>query len=236
MNGLEIIALGIIVLCGYAGYRVGFLRVVYSLFAWLLVFIFVTWSTPYLAEFLEKNTTLHAAIQEKCLDYMENMAEEKLQEQADTYGAEKQAELEGNGIWLPESLIGELAGSVAATADEILESTGIYEEIASEIAHFIIKGIAFFAALIIAGVLTHWITHILDLVSHIPVLHGTNKILGAGAGAIKGLVIIWLILYIIALCGTSETGRQLLSYIEGSHILSYLYENNILMQIIMLFL
>lgn len=226
MNGLEIIALGIIILCSFAGYRTGFLRVIYSLFAWILVFTFVTWATPYLTDYLEENTTLYASVQEKCLNYMEKMAEEKLQEQAESATG---------GIWLPESLMEEITGSVVTTTDDILKSTGVYEEIASAIAHFIIEGIAFFITLIIAGIITHWISNILNLVSRIPILHRTNKVLGAGAGVIKGIVIIWLMLFIITLCGASESGRQLLTYVEESRILSYLYENNVLMQILMAF-
>lgn len=235
MNGLEIIAIGIIILCSFTGYRIGFLRVIYSLFAWILVLAFVTWATPYLTNYLEENTSLYASVQAKCLNYMEKMAEEKLKEQADTYGQEKQSDLENSGIWLPESLIEDITGTAVATADDILKSTGIYEEIASAIAHFIIEGIAFFITLLIAGIIMHWISNLLNLVSHIPILHSTNKILGAGAGAIKGIVIIWLILYIIALFGASELGSQLFTYIGESRILSYLYENNLLMQIVMAF-
>lgn len=45
-----------------------------------------------------------------------------------------------------------------------------------------------------------------------------------------------LALYIVTLFAASEQGTLLLSYVKESSILSYLYENNILMQIITAFL
>ena len=56
MNILEIIVLIIIAICVYRGYRIGFLRVIYSLVSWILVLAFVTWATPYLTDYLEKHT------------------------------------------------------------------------------------------------------------------------------------------------------------------------------------
>lgn len=53
MNILEIIVLIIIAICVYRGYRIGFLRVIYSLVSWILVLAFVTWATPYLTDYLE---------------------------------------------------------------------------------------------------------------------------------------------------------------------------------------
>ena len=76
----------------------------------------------------------------------------------------------------------------------------------------------------------------LNLVSHISLVQGPNKILGAAVGAFKGLVLVWLIFYIIELCGTSETGRQFLQNIDESFFLSFLYDHNILLQILRIFL
>lgn len=235
MNILEIIVLIIIAICVYRGYRIGFLRVIYSLVSWILVLAFVTWATPYLTDYLEKHTPLYGAVQEKCLDYIEKHAEEKIQEQALNYGGDQTDGSLGTDIGLPQSFLEEITGVAAGTADEIMKSAGIYDELAASIAHFIVEGIAFFVALIIAGIIMHWISSLLNVISRIPVLHTTNKVLGAGAGAIKGILIVWLVLYIVTLFAASEQGTLLLSYVKESSILSYLYENNILMQIITAF-
>ena len=78
MNGLEAAVIGIIGISALVGYVTGFLRVIYSLFAWFLVLTFVTWATPHAALFLENELGLKQAIEEKCIDYMEVLAEDKI--------------------------------------------------------------------------------------------------------------------------------------------------------------
>lgn len=236
MNGLEIIVLGTIILSGFMGYRTGFLRVVYSLVSWILVLGVVTWANPYVTGFLEKNTSLQESIQQKCVAYIEQNAAEKIAEQTEEAQEEQKNSLQDAGILIPENIIGKITDSATESANEMLLSSGIYDQIAQSIAHFILEGIAFFASLIIAGMIVKAIAHMLDLVSHLPVIHGANKTLGIAAGVVKGFAIVWLAFYILMLCVTSELGMQLYTYVEESPILLYLYNNNILVQLIMAFL
>lgn len=236
MNGLELVVFGIIAVCVFMGYRAGFLKVIYSLFSWVLVLVFVTWSTPYIAEYLEKNTRIQATIQEQCVEYLKEKAENALSDRTEEYGQEQQQNLEDAGIWLPKDLMEEITGSAAVTIGEALDGSGVYGEVAASIAHFIVEGIAFFIALIVAGIFAHWLMQLLNLVSHLPILHGANKTLGAVAGILKGLVVVWLGFYVITICGTSEWGKEMLTYVRKSAFLSYLYQHNILLQIIRNFL
>lgn len=235
MNGLEITVIIIFAIFGITGYITGFLRMVYSLAAWILVLVFVTFVTPYAAYFLETNTGLKSEIEEKCINYISEMAEERIIEGAESYGNEQQQKYE-NSFFLPESIIEEITGSAGEKIGEIIAESGIYEEIAEQIAHYIIKGIAFFITLLLAGIIVFWISHVLNLVSHIPAIQGPNKILGAAVGIFKGLVLVWLMFYIFELFGTNESGRQFLQYIDESLFLSFLYEHNILLQILKIFL
>lgn len=203
MNLLEIIVIGIVAVCIFIGYRTGFLQVVYSLFAWTLALALGTWASPYLVEFLEQNTGIKAAIQEFCVGYIENLAKEQTTEPA------------------------------MAVFGELLEGTGIYEGIAAEAAGFVLKGIAFLVTMIAVGILLHLLWRILDLASHLPVIEGANKMLGAAAGALKGLLIVWALLGVIRLCGTIGVGGQLLGWVEESVWLKEVYEYNFLFRIIM---
>lgn len=95
MNGLEIIVFGIIAVCALIGYFTGFLRSVYSLFAGILVLVFVTWATPQVTVFLEENTGFGQVIQDKCVGYIEEIAREKISEGAAEYQRELQSDSEG---------------------------------------------------------------------------------------------------------------------------------------------
>lgn len=239
MNGVLIAVVMVILLGAFNGYRLGFLRVIYSLVSWILVFAFVTGATPYITKYIEEETSIQKTIEEKCLSYIEESAQKKAEEQAAEaieVGEGKQAELKDLGIDLPEAVISRFSTTAAQTAGEVLENSGIYDEIAKGISHFIIEGIAFFVALVIISILSRYLLSILNLVSHLPVIHGINKILGIFVGLFKGLVIVWIAFYIIALCCTSELGGQLLTYIKEDTFLMYLYNNNLVLETVMRFL
>ena len=57
-------------------------------------------------------------------------------------------------------------------AGEIIEQSGLYDEIAKQIAEFVVEGIAFLIALVAAWTIVHVIARALRIVSRIPVLSG----------------------------------------------------------------
>ncbi|MGN0352943.1 MAG: CvpA family protein [Roseburia sp.] len=223
MNWLLIVVLVIIILSTYHGYRKGFLRMLYSLVAWILIFVFVSWTTPYIADYLTKQTSIAERIKAECVERLKSTAEEKIEEEGKETGSVGTDEL---GIHIPDSLLEKLQEQMTGTAGEILEQSGIYDGIAETLTQFIIKGIAFFVALIIAAILSWVIRCLLGFVSEIPVIHGVNQGVGTVVGALYGLIFIWIGMYLIALCCTSEVGRLLYSYIQESRLLVSLYENN----------
>lgn len=236
MNGLEIMVLGVIAVCGLIGFFTGFLRAAYSLLAGILVLVFVTWATPKVTVFLEENTGFGQMIQEKCIDYIEEMAEEKIREGAEAYQDELQKDAGGVQSLIPEGMLEGIAGYAAKTAGEALQEAGLYEEIAGVIAHYILEGIAFLLMMLAGGILTHWLAHALDLASRFPALKGPDKILGAVFGMGKGLLLVWVFFVILTLLGGGKSGNVFLSSIEESRILNFLYQNNILLRILMDFL
>lgn len=236
MDGLEIFVFGVIAACALVGYITGFLRTVYSLFAGVMVLAFVTWATPQAAVFLEENTGFGQVIQDKCVDYIEEIAREKISEEAEEYQKELKSDSMGLQSLLPEELLKGLSGYAADAAGDVLKEAGIYEEIAGTVSHYMIEGLAFLLLLIIGGVLIHWIAHVLDLAARFPALKGLNKIMGAVLGAAKGLCLVWIFFFILTMLGGGESQNPLLSSIKESPVLHFLYQNNILLRIIMRFM
>ena len=231
MNILTIIVLAVIALCAYGGYRQGFFRVVYSLVGWVLVIGIVTFSSPYITRYLEEETKIRDTIQEKCLEYLEKSPEEKSGKSTEE---EKESFL-SNDIPLPKAVAEGLTKSAQGT-EELILGSGIYENIAESVSHFILEGISFFAAFLLASILVKSLAGVLDIVSHLPVVKDVNKALGVMAGGIKGLLIVWLAFYLLAVCITNELAREIFTYVEESPVLLVLYKNNLLLLVIMAFI
>ena len=233
MNILTIVVLAVIGLCAYGGYRQGFLRVAYSLAGWILVLCIVTFSSPYITAYLEENTKIKENVQEKCVDYLENSGEEEIKEKAEEN--RDKASTCVNGIFLPDAVVENIVNSAAEQTQEIILNTGLYQDIAESVSQFILEGISFFAAFLFASVLVKSLAGVLDIVSRLTVVKDVNKALGVMAGGIKGLLIVWLAFYLLAICITSEAARGIFTYVEQSPVLLFLYENNLLLQVIMAF-
>ena len=244
MNWLLIIVILVLALCTLNGYRKGLLRMLYSALAWIIAFAFVSWATPGINTYLKENTVVY----QKVVQYCEQGIREKVQEQAEKQfqqamedgqqdgqqNGEPAKLFEDMGIKLPDRIASDIAQRAAGVTDNVLDTGGAYNILAEELADFILNGISFFIAMAIATIVLHLISQIFRIVSRIPVLRGVNRYFGMVIGAVYGILIVWIGFYMIAICGSSEIGAQLLSYIYENTFLTYLYENNLIIFIIQL--
>lgn len=241
MNWLLIIV--ILVLAGNIVWGVsrGFLRVIYSMLAWIAILVFVTWATPYVANVLTEKTNIDNRI--------ESNLDEKLHELVigDTNGQkedrEPDAQNPGPGkknyrdlqMKLPDAVTNKLFDT-NKIADQILEGSGAYDVVAGRATDLVMRVISFVLVLLIAVISFHLLSVVLKVVEKLPLIGGINRLLGLFAGLVKGILIIWLAFAIIAMAGTTDIGIALISYIYESPLLIWVYENNFVLTLLMTFL
>lgn len=241
MNWLLIIV--ILVLAGNIvwGFSRGFLRVIYSMLAWIAILVFVTWATPYVANVLTEKTNIDNRI--------ESNLDERLHELVigDTNGQkedrEPDAQNPGQGkknyrdlqMKLPDAVTNKLFDT-KKIADQILEGSGAYDVVAGRATDLAMRVISFVLVLLIAVISFHLLSVVLKVVEKLPLIGGINRLLGLFAGLVKGILIIWLAFAIIAMAGTTDIGIALISYIYESPLLIWVYENNFVLTLLMTFL
>lgn len=241
MNWLLIIV--ILVLAGNIvwGFSKGFLRVIYSMLAWIAILVFVTWATPYVANVLTEKTNIDNRI--------ETNLDEKLHELVigDTNGQKEEREPDaqnpGQGkknyrdlqMKLPDAVTNKLFDT-NKIADQILEGSGAYDVVAGRATDLVMRVISFVLVLLIAVISFHLLSVVLKVVEKLPLIGGINRLLGLFAGLVKGILIIWLAFAIIAMAGTTDIGIALISYIYESPLLIWVYENNFVLTLLMTFL
>mgnify|MGYP000088468168 FL=1 len=241
MNWLLIIV--ILVLAGNIvwGFSRGFLRVIYSMLAWIAILVFVTWATPYVANVLTEKTNIDNRI--------ESNLDEKLHELVigDTNGQKEDREPDtqnpGQGkknyrdlqMKLPDAVTNKLFDT-NKIADQILEGSGAYDVVAGRATDLVMRVISFVLVLLITVISFHLLSVVLKVVEKLPLIGGINRLLGLFAGLVKGILIIWLAFAIIAMAGTTDIGIALISYIYESPLLIWAYENNFVLTLLMTFL
>lgn len=229
----------VVVLAGFAavGYWKGFLKIVYSLVAWILILAFVTWATPFITGYLKNHTGIYEKITIYCQDTIQKSVDGQLHAAPEQLLEPNPGENAVNpGAMLPDFVFDSIVQKTAELADDVLESGGVYRELAKGMADFILQGIAFFIALSVGALAAILISGFIGIISKIPVISGINRICGLFAGMVNGILLVWVAFYIIALFGASEKGAALISYIYESRFLTYLYEHNPILAVILKFL
>lgn len=166
MNWLLIIIVLLLALCVVNGYRKGFLRMMYSMVSWVIMFALVTWATPYINTFLRDNTSIYQTIATYCEQQIREKTEKQIEQETAAVTGEvadetqlaagQQAGVEQNngqpedltklGVKLPDSVMNNISEKTADLAGEALDASGIYAQVSVGMADFILNGISFFIA------------------------------------------------------------------------------------------
>lgn len=232
MNWLLIIVLVILAFSVWNGYRKGFIRVLFSLVSLIVTLVLATVATPYVVTYIEEQTTIDDKITEKCLIHVEEKAQQKLEDESQQQTQQAQEEAEKSGVDIPAEWLEKIVGEGSRQVGQALEESGIYQEMAQKLSHFIVCGATFFLLLILISLVLHLLIHMLDLVAKLPGIKQVNHLLGMIMGLIKGILFIWLLMYLLSIFATGPFGLMMMDYIQKSRFLSFLYQYNLLLDIL----
>ena len=230
------------ILLGYtvAGYAKGFLKIVYSLISWILIWIFVVWAAPQIHDYLIHQTNLY----ENVVGYCEEMLREQVAESIE----ENKISLEEVGAnlpvsdsevlkmlaeRLPEGVLEDVMERVSETTQGVIDSSEIYTEAAVTVADLIIQGVSVLIAVIAGAIVSTLFSMVLGFIGNLPLIGFANRICGLVAGAANGLLVVWIAFYLVALWSATELGSTITSYIYANEFLVFLYEKNLLLSILM---
>ena len=105
--------------------------------------------------------------------------------------------------------------------------------ISDYISMMILKAIAFVGIFILAFIILKIIEWCLEAAASLPVLHSLNRLGGLLFGAVNGLMTIWFFFIIVTIFASTQWGVEIFRQINESIILSFIYNNNYLLVIIM---
>lgn len=227
MNWLYIIVMAYIVVSALRGFHKGFLKVVYSMAAWLAAIIFVVAAAPLIGHVLINETPLYDKIEISCEEYVRTQIDKKLED-----GTLLDDAVSLPGITWPQELKGMLGQGTKAAVTEALETRGVYHQIAEAVAEICVNIIAFFIALAMILLILWIIGRKLDLFSKTPGIHIINMVLGFFAGVVKAFLVIWLFFALVKWTAVLPFSASLIELIEKNAVLKGLYEQNRLLELL----
>ena len=226
MNLLAIITIIIFALCMLRGYRKGLIRTLASMISLILSIILVSFASPYVTEFLEEKTPVYQFVQEKC---REAFVMEKKQDTAEDRKAQKKAI---ENLSVPDFLKTLLEENNTQKIYEELAVKNFQEYVPRFLAEVIMSMISFVLTWILVLLAIWLVVHALDLIAGLPVLHGLNRLLGAGLGLVQGLIIVWIGMVILTIFSNTEIGKVLMEMISENPFLKELYQRNLLLDLL----
>ncbi len=221
----------------YGHYR-GFLRLAVTFSALILSVLVVHFAMPKVTAYLQENTEIHKVIGKGLLKITGiELPEREFAEggSADTdevpiipetrYPAYQREIIEQ--LKIPEQMKNALLENNnreiyrLLKVEEFLDYVGAY--LAGMVMNVVGSIILFLVVFIGLRLVIKWV----DLLARLPILHGINHIAGAVLGGIQGLLIIWLFFLVVQICSDMPWTEEILSQIERSIWLNFLYRNNL---------
>lgn len=236
----------IVILAGYTltGYSRGFLKIVYSLISWLVILIFVSCATPYIEDFIKNETEIYNKVVIYCEEALQQWTQQMLQNSSSSQNVLSENELFSEiADKLPPKVLEELENKTSELAEglknqtsemaeQLLASQGLYGKTAVALADFLLQGVSTLIAMVLGAIVSALLSVVLGFIGKLPLVGFANRILGLAAGAANGLLIIWLAFYLVAIMCTTELGSNIISQIYANEFLIYLYENNLILSVL----
>lgn len=212
MNWLLIIVLGIIVINALIGRKVGLIKIIFSLFSFIIALILTVWISPTVNGMLNNNEAFY----EKASHKVEEMLS------LDGNKSTDQDELI-EGLPLPKSMRESLMENKAK------QEANIKSYIVTHVTGIVINAFAFVLTFVIIFIAL-WVASIaLNIISKLPILNQINRLAGLLVGGLQGLIIVWILFIILTVASSTQIGETAFQQINSSIILSFIYDKNLLL-------
>lgn len=215
MNSLTIIALVVIGTFALIGHHRGFIRMLLSIISLALTLYLATLISPYISSYLQ-GSALYDSVYDGTYSYVSNVVNQSAANTMDGIMDELQ---------LPEMMKKYVEAGISTMGNQI----DVAAVISSRLAATIFDVLVFIVTFVAATIVVKLIIAALDIVSHLPVIHGLNQIAGLVAGIAEGLVFVWIFFVILGMMNGSDFAVNIYTQINESPILTALYNHNIIM-------
>lgn len=216
MNWMLVIVLVIIILNALTGLKVGLTKILFSLFSFIIAMAISIWISPVVNNMLKNNEKFY----EKTKQKMEAILFEGLE---NTDGID---ELIGE-LPLPKSI------KESLIKNKSQKETNAKSYIAAHVTDIALKAMSFIISFVVVFIGLWVISIALNIISKLPILNQINKLAGLLVGGLQGLVVVWIIFTIVTMFSGTELGSTAFKQIESSSILSFLYDKNILTNVVL---
>lgn len=216
---VDLIILGILILCIALGYRKGLtgslLKIISFVLAIVIAFVLFKPVSNFIITKTDWDDNLEQSIRDVILAKENNEAEEKDEEQNQN---------------MPDVMMEYINNAVEEAGEEARE--GIADATARDMAVTIINAGTWIGLFILARIVLFFVKGLASLITKLPVIKQFDKLGGIIYGMVEGVVIIYGVLAILSFGSPMLSNTGILSAIQQSFVGSIMYDNNLLLKLI----
>lgn len=229
MNWISIVLILICIAAARSGYRRGFTKTVISMLSFWIIILLISIFNPVLSNAVDEHTDFGKKTKEYCnekiLEYFKGESDPDKLEQINII----------EGLPIPSDIKEELLENNNLVVYNILEVTNFFEYIAAFLSKLILRAVVFLISIALAWALVRLGGWCIEGIVSMPGLNVLNRLAGAMAGMIKGLVIIWILFLVLVFVSGSGVGAFLVEQIQKDAIGNILYQKNPLLWLLIVF-
>ena len=227
---LLIAVIAVLIIGAVRGYMKGFLRLAVWFAGLIAVLFIVTKISPYVSTFVIENTSLYGKLKDKIVEAYEEKAAEEITDNSIPGSAGEGAVIDSFGF--PDLISDSLKTNNTSEIYEKLAVTLFREYIAGYLSALSIKAGTFVGLFILLAIAEFILIMAIKILEKIPVLRTFNRLLGMATGITLSLVLVWIFFLAVMMFFGNSFGNWVFAQVSASRFLSYLFNNNILFDLL----
>lgn len=214
---IDLIILGIIILCVFLGYKKGLTKCIIKILSFVIALVIAFVLFKPVSNFIINNTTLDDNIKNSIVSIVEEDVSENGQVKENTN--------------LPKSMVEHINESINNSINET--KGAVVNTVAEQISVGIINVLVAIGLFIIARIALMFVSALSSIITDLPIIKQVDKIGGVAYGLVESLIIIFIAFAVISFISPMIESSGLIVAINKSILGSALYNNNLLLNIIL---
>ncbi len=214
---IDLIILAIILLCVILGYKKGLTKCIIKILSFVIALAVAFVLFKPISTLIIKNTTIDDNIKNSIINLVQNDVEEngKVSEESN----------------LPQSMIEHINESIQNSVNETKMT--VVNTVATEISTGIVNVCVAIGLFIVARIALIFVSALSSIITDLPLIKQFDKAGGLIYGIVKSLLIIFIIFAVISFISPMIENSGIITAINKSILGSVLYNNNLLLKIIL---
>ncbi len=227
INWLTIAVIIILLLELLIGWKKGLIRMVFSFAISIVTFVIILVTGPYVEQYIKENTSIYEKMEASISVFVQENLQQNISEMTQTQEESVVAQLP-----LPEFIQNMLTKDNTVEQYTANQVNGLSYSISHGLTDIAFRVLIYVAMFIVISIVLRIGLLILDSITKLPGIHLVNAIGGAVFGLVNALIFIWILCMIVTALASTEFGINTLGMIKESPFLSFIYNNNLLLQLI----